>query len=406
MPKSNKPPKYSKNGKYAVIYVNSKKIYLGLYGSPESRQEYARIVAEWDTTPTPPSSAPDVSVSELAAGYLDYAQPRQDKIQFSHNKYAIGYLVNIYGSLAVNEFSPKKLKVVRLQMVKTGKMCRKHINGYVQRIVRMFSWGVEEELVKPDIVAALREMKSLRKGEEGTHDNPPREAVPFDVVKRTLPFMSLTVAAMVVLQWLTGMRPSEVYRMRVENIDRSHDNGLWYYTPGSQKTEKYIGKRAIPLGKPEQDLIAPYLIGKKATDSVFSPKTAMKEHRDERRTERKSKITPSQAERDRQRAKHPTEIIGDFYDASSYRKAVGHAIKAANKAGVAVPHWTPYQLRHSAGTEVELNEGLDKAQALLRHTSADTTKRYAHGQLAITEDLARNRKNPFESDDADKNKPE
>ena len=66
MPKSNKPPKYSKNGKYAVVYVNDKKIYLGLYGSTESRQEYARVVAEWQTKPVLQANInePNVTVSE------------------------------------------------------------------------------------------------------------------------------------------------------------------------------------------------------------------------------------------------------------------------------------------------------------------------------------------------------
>ena len=394
----NKPPKYSKNGKYAVVYIDRKKHYLGLYGTSESRQEYARVVAEWQTKPIVQhtESESNVSVSELSAAFLDFSETRNDYTEHEHNKQAVCYLVNIYGTLTVNEFSPKKLKVVRLQMVKAGTLCRRTINRYTGRVVRIFSWGVEEELVHPDIVATLREVKALRKGEEGTFDNPPREAVPLDVVKRTLPFLSQTVASMVMLQWLTGMRPSEVYRMRVENIDRSRENGLWYYLPTTQKTEAYIGKGVIPLGKPEQELIAPYLEGK-PTEAVFSPRKAMQEHHEKRRIERKSKITPSQAERNRQRAENSTECFGEFYDQSSYRNAIKHAIRKANKAGESVPHWTPYQLRHSAGTEAETTEGLDKAQALLRHTSANTTKRYAHGQLAITEELARNRRNPFES---------
>ena len=118
----------------------------------------------------PTNTESSVSVSELSAGFLDYSQSRQDKIQFGHSRYAIAYLVKIYGTLAANEFSPKKLKVCRSQMIKTGRMCRKHINDYTRRIVRVFSWGVEEELVHPDIVAALREVKALRNGEEGAFD--------------------------------------------------------------------------------------------------------------------------------------------------------------------------------------------------------------------------------------------
>ena len=68
---------------------------------------------------------------------------------------------------------------------------------------------------------------------------------------------------MVQIQRLTGMRPSEVYRMLVGNIDKNRGNGLWYYSPESHKTEQFIGKKEIPLGKPEQALLAPYLEGKK-----------------------------------------------------------------------------------------------------------------------------------------------
>ena len=326
---------------------------MGQAGTPESQKAYHRFCLELHNAPIEPAivTGKCCSVNELVAGFLDYCQPRQDKIQFSHNKYAIGYLVEIYGDLAVNEFSPKKLKICRNQMVKTGRMCRRHINDYIRRIIRLFSWGVEEELVKPDIVTALREVKALRKGEDGSFGNSPRKAVPDDAVLRTLQFLPPTLRAMVQIQRLTSMRPSEVYRMTVGDIDRTRDNGLWYYTPGKHKTEEYVGQKMIPLGKPEKELLAPYLEGKKPTEAVFCPKQAVTERAGDKRANRKTKITPSQTSRNKTRAAKPVEYE-EFYDASSYRKAVGHAIRAANKAGNTVPHWTPYQLRHSVGTEI------------------------------------------------------
>jgi integrase len=99
------------------------------------------------------------------------------------------------------------------------------------------------------------------------------------------------------IQWLTGCRPNEIFLMRVGDIDRSRGNGLWYYIPGSYKTEKFVGQIEFPLGKPEQELIAPSLIGKKPAEAVFSPRTAMKERATQARENRKSKLTPSQRER-------------------------------------------------------------------------------------------------------------
>ena len=214
-----------------------------------------------------------------------------DKNEYLLFKYAVGYLIEAYGELAVNEFSPKKLKVVRSRMVSAGTLCRKTINKYIGKIRRLFTWGVGEETVKSTVSDALKAVKDLRKGEEGTFDHPEREAVPEWVIAATLPFLPLTVAAMVQVQWLTGMRPSEVFNMRVGDIDRIRDNGLWYYSP-KHKTEEHIGEKPIPLGKPEQKLIAPYLIGKKSADSVFSPKTATMERAIEARVNRKSKRTP------------------------------------------------------------------------------------------------------------------
>jgi hypothetical protein len=178
-------------------------------------------------------------------------------------------------------------------------------------------------------------------------------------------------------------------------------------------SDSHIGKKIIPLGAPEQRLIAPYLIGKAPTDSVFSPPTAMQERARLARENRKSKLTPSQRERDAQRATNPTKI-SEFYDKDSYRNAVKHAIMRGNreirkeaeeKAGralsekefnkIKIPHWTPYQLRNSAATETELENGLDESQALLAHKSANMTRRYSKAQLRIREKLARERVNPF-----------
>ena len=153
---------------------------------------------------------------------------------------------------------------------------------------------------------------------------------------------------------------------------------------------------ARAVGKPEQKLIAPYLEGKKPEAAVFSPRTAMKERAAEARSNRKTKLTPAQRERDAKRALSRASRVGEFYDRSSYRKAVIYAIQKGNRHGVKIPHWSPYLLRNSAATAIELEHGLDEAQAQLGHTTADMTKRYSAAQLKQREKLALVRVNPFE----------
>jgi len=406
MPKlKNRLPKLTKSGNYACVYYGGQRHRLGVWGSQEAKTAYTRFISELQAAPVTFGVAQQtgggVLVAELAANFFKGIQERMHPSHIHHFRMTIGYLAEIYGDIPAATFTPKKLKVVRDQMVRSGKLCRKVVNDYTGRIVRIFSWGVEEELVKSDIVNDLREVKSLRKGEPGTFENPPRKEVSDDIVRWTLPFISPTVRAMVMIQRMTGMRPSELCAMTVGNIDKTREPGLWHYIPGSQKTAEYIGDVPIPLGKPEQALLEPYLKGKKPSEAVFSPRTAMAEWHAERRKNRKTAVPPSQLKREQQRAKKPAERQpGEFYDRNSYRVAILNAIKKGNKTlpkDQKIPKWSPYQLRHANATAVEKEAGLDVAQAVLRHTTANTTKRYAHAQLAIAEEVAKKRVNPFDT---------
>ena len=303
MPKlKNRYPKNCRDRSRAFSWHNGKRIYHGVWGSPEAEKNYKRFIAALLENPNLPlqmGSVGGVLISELVAGFLKHIEARKmDKTDVEHFKTVVGFLVDVYGDLGVNEFSPKKLKVVRNQMVKVGTLSRPMINRYIGKIRRIFAWGVEEEVVQSNVIHALRTVKALLKGEEGTFDNPPRLDVPDDVVAATLPYLSPTVRAMVIIQRLTGCRPSEICRMTVESVDRRQENGLWYYVLQTHKTKKHIGVKQIPLGRPEQILIEPYLVEKKPSAAVFSPKTAMAELNAERRENRKTKVSPSQQIRD------------------------------------------------------------------------------------------------------------
>ena len=374
-----KLPKQCRDRNQSYSWHNGKRIYHGIWKSSEADAAYRRFIAELLESPAGilRHHTGDVLIAELAADFLNFHTARLDESHVRHFRLAIAYLVEICGDIAVNDFSPKKLKIVRNQMVKKGTLCRKQINDYTGRLVRIFRWGVEEEQVKTTTWQALTAVKSLPPGEPGTFDNEIVRGVPREVVDRTLPFMPATVSAMVLLQRETAMRPGEICRMRVGDvaagdIEQGQDSELWYYTLERHKTQKHIGKKVIPLGKIEQVLIAPYLEGKKAEQAVFSPRQAMKERGIQ------------------------SDGIGDFYDKDSYRKAIVYAIKKGNKAGQVIPHWTPYQLRHAGATELaeRVALGREVAREKLGHTKSSTTKRYTAGaELTVAEDMARNRRN-------------
>jgi integrase len=165
------------------------------------------------------------------------------------------------------------------------------------------------------------------------------------------------------------------------------------------KTAAHVGKKEIPLGAAVQKLFLPYLEGKADTEIIFSPRSAVQERNAIKRANRTSALTPSQIARDAAREKKPRKY-NDTYNKDSYRTAIQRAVCRANKTlppEEQIEQWCPYMLRRSAGTAVEIAEGLDKSQAMLGHKSPNPTRRYAKGQLKIAEEVARKQVNPFDT---------
>jgi integrase len=68
--------------------------------------------------------------------------------------------------------------------------------------------------------------------------------------------------------------------------------------------------------------------------------------------------------------------------------ALAHAIhRACEKHNL--EHWHLHQLRHSKGTEVQRELGLDASRAALGHRSANITTRYAAQDVATATEVAR-----------------
>ena len=58
-----RPPQYKQCGKYAVVYFDGKRVFLGLHGSEESKVAYARVLAEWASPVlVPPREEANVTV--------------------------------------------------------------------------------------------------------------------------------------------------------------------------------------------------------------------------------------------------------------------------------------------------------------------------------------------------------
>ena len=266
----------------------------------------------------------------------------------------------------------------------------------------MLKWGILRKLVPHQVYVEAKFVPGLKKGKTKARENPPVQDVPEEVVNRTLPHLLPTLRDMVQVQLLASMRPSEVCRMKVGEIDMHYktDDGvvIWMYTPGVHKNTwrkknkpgEYV--RIIPLGKPEQDILAPRLVGKSDDDHVFSPREAMKEHYAIRAANRKTKIQPSQVKRKERTAKNPKRTDRDHYDKGSYYHAITKMIKNANKLlpeGEKIPHWFPYQLRHAGITDIAWQtKSLDVARAVAGQKSISVTQGYNHADVKIAVEQA------------------
>ncbi len=379
-PKSKRIPSYrlhSPSGQ-AVVTIHGRDHYLGPYGSPESRAEYDRRVAEWlasgrlRVASADPRPGTSLSVVELILAYMAHAEtyyrrpdgslsPEVDDI-----KAAMRPLKRLYGATLAAEFGPLALRAYRDGVIRAG-LARPTVNAYVSRIRRLFKWAVANELVPPSVHHALSAVDGLRRGRSIAPEPAPIRPVAEDVVEATLPFLAPPVVAMVRLQLLTGMRPGEVTAMRTRDLDRT--GAVWSYRPEHHKTAHHGIARTIFLGPKAQEILRPAL--KVDPDAfLFSPAEAMEWRSEERRRARKSPMTPSQAAR-RPKAS-PDRAPGERYTTSSYGRAIAYA---ATKAGV--EQWGPNRLRHTAATRLRREYGLDAAKAILGHRLVETTQVYA-----------------------------
>jgi hypothetical protein len=158
MPRTSRPPSYRRHKarNCAVVTVNGKNHYLGPYGSAESHERYARLIAEWKTAYSQPKAAPRrnqvaTAVNELLLAFWQHARQRYVKngeptSELRSYRTALRPVRRLYGRELVTDFGPLALVACRQKLIEAG-ICRKRINQHVTRIRHVFKWGVARELV-------------------------------------------------------------------------------------------------------------------------------------------------------------------------------------------------------------------------------------------------------------------
>ena len=331
----------------AYVRVQGKAVYLGKYGTHESRVRHRNIVSSALAQRTALDAARPLSMGELCELFLkgvvtDYGAKSW--------KYGIAHLVAVavcerFAGLEAAVFGPKALQEVQQAWLSKGKLCRGGVNRRTRFVVAMFKWAVSEELLPPASWQALLTVRPIRRGKG--FDNPPREAADSAAVDTVIKHLAENgnegAAHCVAFIRATGCRPGEAYRATPADFRLS------------DATPVYIAR----------------------------------EHKNSHRgMERVIALNPAAVAAVRNALQDRTQTHGPLFvnrNGQQWEKSV--LVNLLNRAcdAVEVARWVPYQLRHLAATEAVNRTGNEAAAAaMLGHApNSGMIQRYSRNRLEL-----------------------
>lgn len=370
--------------------------YLGKFGTTESYAKFGELMQKITASLTIKATEQPVSKlrkKTLTINQLCDAFRERNKSYYATNRderVLIGYshqpLITLYGPTLANEFGPLAFQKVRELMATLGKRdtwSRGYINSQCNRIKRMFRWAVSQELIKPEVLAALESVQGLIKGKTTARETKPVSVVDPELLAAVKPYCNRQVKAMLELQELTGMRSAELVQIRGELIDRKAERGLWVFELIHHKngwrgsTQKYL------LGKNAQALLKPF-VKADPTEHWFSPADAKRELHDGR-------ALKPEAERAKKRVANPKRRPGASYTTRTYRRHIYRALVKLRTAQQRDDRFHPHQVRHTTGTEIRKLYGAEAARVALGHARLSTTELYAERDFELAKRIARER---------------
>ena len=341
MPKRQSKPGYwhHKPSGQAYVRIDRKDIYLGAYGSSESRSRYAELIEEWLDRHRVDRHT--LSIAELCLRYHKHVQthyvkngrPTSEQLCI---KSALRPLVRLFGTLRAADFGPVKLGDYRDCLIE-AKYAISTIRKHVFRVRHLFKWAVSRELVDVATYQSLMTLGNLEAGRCAARVPEPVTPVAEAHIEATKRAVSDSIAGLIDFQVLTGARPGEACAVRMCDINTS--GAVWEYTPQSHKTEHRGKQRRIMIGPKCQTVIRRHM-----TTDTTAP------------------LFPNRA--------------GKQYAVHGYRTIIRRAC-----VRIGIPIWRPNQLRHTAATIIRRHGGIEDSRVVLGHASAVTSEVYAEKDL-------------------------
>jgi len=346
------------------VRIDGKDVYLGPHGSREARAAYAKLLA--DVAEGRPVAGEEVAASAMevddvlaewwAQAARKYSQRGREATNF---RAALRPLSRLFGTTAASEFRSDQLEGLRLAMAtgswmtdaergkaagKSGRRpvgwCANVCNRACGRVKTVWRWAERKGYVPEGRWAHLCSLPPIAANDATARHTKARRAFEGPELEMVCRACPRPVAAMLRLQYLTGMRSGEVRIMRACDVDRSAD--VWVYAPFQHKNDWRGQERHVYLGPEAQAVLLPYLLEAESPAAfLFRP------------TIRRAK---------------------DHYGAETY----AHAVRRAGiEAGVENFH--PYLCRHAAKRRIAREMGLEAARVMLGQKSIQSAAGYDSG---------------------------
>ena len=400
-----------KDGKdFAIcrVTVNGKTqtVYLGVWGESVVDDNYKRVAAKFYSgafvcVVNKPrlsdlysvyidelNTKPKCSETEAIRAVIEYSMEVLDDClleNISVDTLATfqSYLVSIANTKRKRQIDDDGCVIVR----EKGVWSRQYINKLFNLWKRVIKFGILKGIVPYQFMGILSAFPAV-KVNPLLNERERREGVSDETVIKTLPFLTPTVADMIKVIRSACLRPGECCRLKVGDI--SFDGDIAYC--GSVHNKVRGRNRFIAFDKATTEILKRRCNGKKADDYVFTPEESEAERRDEQRKNRKSKVYRYARERDEKNESTRFDRMNECWDSQALSRSVQYAIDRANRSGVKIGHWTPYQLRHAAYTANSLEYGAEIASKIAGHTSPNMARVYDHSAAMVSIEKAKQRK--------------
>lgn len=345
------------------------------FGTDECQAEHVALVQAWHGRGCEPLKRPRLpgelqgpkTVAQLSDAYLEhlrdtgaYQRNGRPTSQLGKIEVALRELKAVIGKVPVEAFQKVQLVRFRDSLQSSGRLQISTVNVKVRLVRQMLRWAEERGFYPERCLSSVLTLKPL-KAPQKTRRKPVAE----ETIKAILPHLPRPVAAMVEVQWLTGMRPGEVCAMRWTDIDCSQDP--WVYRVATAKTDHLGHETVYYLNRRCQELLQQFRGPGRKT--VFNPRDAVVECHGTSRPVGNG-------------------TVGTRYKRLSYGQCIR---RACERAGV--EKFTPHAIRHAVLTAVANDpaRGPAAAQMLANHKTMRSTMVYLHPDRRLAIEAARHR---------------